>query len=206
MNLKHITVALVISIGLTSCLPAPTPITNPGEASVVPMDTPVVPTDTLVVPTEPPQPTDTPPPFVEITNPADGGSVECINNVAADKFCLLNIEGNAGGVNLSSNVRLWVFIKPVNPPGAGWYFQKSPATIKSNGDWKQSPSYLGSTAVPAVSGHTFTVRVALVTGDATLNGSKLDDLAVSGELIVLNAIEEISGIIVLSDPIDAALK
>ena len=112
------------------------------------------------------------------------------------------IEGTAGGVDGFVNKRIYVFVYPVMPPGAGWYLQKSPANIGLKGDWTQSPSYIGSDVAPAVTGNTLKIRAVLVTKDATYDGEKLDDLADSDKLVVLTVIEDIEGIITLSDPVD----
>jgi len=191
-----------------ACDTVPTPsLSSPDPtATQSPTSTPTEipsPTNTSV-PTETPSPTETPEPFVKITYPADGGILTCTNPVE-DGSCLFNPSGTTGGVGSFNNLRLYVFVFPVNPPGAGWYLQKSPAAIESNGNWAQSPSALGDEKSSAVNGHTLRIRAVLVTRDATLNGRKLEDLAKSKELIVLSAVEDIDGIVAISDVIDLTL-
>ena len=117
----------------------------------------------------------------------------------------MNIAGKAGGVGSYLDLRMYIFVFPVNPPGAGWYLQNSPAAIETSGDWAQSPSYLGSGGAPAETGQTLKIRAALVTKDATFNDKKLEDLAKSGGVTVLSAVEDIEGIVAISDSIDVTI-
>jgi hypothetical protein len=163
-----------------------------------------VPTDTPQ-PTDTPPPTDTPLPFVEVIEPADNGTMSC-DNPAEEGFCLFHVRGRAGGVDSFINYRLYVFVFPSNPPGAGWYLQKLPAPIESSGDWTQPQSYLGAIGAPAEKGDEFKIRAVLVRTDATVNSRKLEDMANSKELIVLPAVEDIDGIVAISDIIDLTLN
>jgi hypothetical protein len=139
-------------------------------------------------------------PFVRITNPMDKGTVSC-DNQPPTTFCLFHVEGKITGLSSFSGYSLYVFVFPLIPQGAGWYLQKSPAAINSNGGWEQSPAYLGNTTVHAQKGDTFRIRAALMESSATIQGRRLNELAnVQGEIILSDVSSaEIDGIVAISD-------
>jgi hypothetical protein len=176
---------------------------NSATVEICPSST-LTPTNTLK-PTNTPTPTNTPEPSVQITNPIDNGTLSC-DNSPDQSFCLFHVQGKISGVGSFSDYRVYVFVFPLTPSGAGWYLQKSPAAIQSNGDWELSPAYLGNATFRAEKGNTLKVRAVLVKGDATFNGTKLEDLAQSKDLIVFPAIEDIDGDIAISDIVDLTLN
>ena len=204
MKSKYTRSIFVLLISLSACVPPPrtsTPAPITTETSV-PLQT-LTPSETSM-PTEIPLATNTPSPSIQITSPMDNGTMSC-DNYAEEAFCLFHVHGKIGGIGSFSDYRVYVFVFPVTPPGAGWYLQKSPAAIESNGDWEQSPAYLGNVTFPAVTGNVLKLRAALVKADATFNGTTLEDLVKSSDLIVLSTVEDIDGIVALSDIVDLTL-
>jgi hypothetical protein len=167
----------------------PTPAPQPPPTAI---PAPANPPTQLPNPTLPPSPTATPiPPFVRIIAPQD--TVSCIN---PEVWCQFEIRGTAGGDISFKDLRIYTFVFPVQPPGAGWYLQKPPASIEPNRDWIQSSAYLGDGDHPVETNNTLRIRAALVQKDATFNGTKLSDLKGG---TALAAVEDIDGIVVLSN-------
>ncbi len=139
-------------------------------------------------------------PFVRITYPMDKGTVSCDNQPPAT-FCLFHVGGRITGLSSFSGYSLYIFVFPLIPQGEGWYLQKSPAAINSNGGWEQSPAYLGNPTVHAQKGDTFRIRAALIKSNATIQGRQLNELAnVEGEIILSDVSSaEIDGIVAISD-------
>jgi hypothetical protein len=204
MRSQYIRLLLVLLISLSACAPVPAATPTP-----VPVDS-ATPVPTLA-PSETPKPTDVPPtitpvpPFIEITYPTDNAELLC-DNPTTEVFCLFHVQGTISGIDSIFNYRVFVFVFPVTPAGEGWYFQKSPAAVESDGKWEQSPAYLGNATYPAKMGDTLKIRAVLVTADATFNDTKLDDLAQSNDLIVLSDVTVIDGIVAISDIIDLTLS
>jgi len=113
--------------------------------------------------------TPTPQPVVEITQPLD--AIEC----PGTGECLFTVEGTSSNVVTNRDLRIYIFVFPVNPPGSGWYPQVSPATIQKDGTWLQTPAWLGSKQYPAKSGHTLQIVALVVHKDADWNGTKLGE-------------------------------
>jgi hypothetical protein len=145
-------------------------------------------------------------PFVRITNPMDNRTLRC-DERAINSSCLFHVEGIVGWIDFASvfDYTVYVFVFPVNPHGEGWYLQKPPAPIESNGKWKQSPAYLGNNIDPAVAGNTLRIQAVLVKSDATFNGEKLVDLANQPGEIILPTVAAIQGIVAISDITDVKL-
>ncbi len=192
MKSQYFRSILVLLISLSACIPPPR------NSTPAPTPIPTIGSSETPKPIDVPPPTNTPEPSVQITNPIDNGTLSC-DNSAEEAWCLFHVQGKIGGVGSFSDYRMFVFVFPVTPPGEGWYLQKSPAAIESNGDWEQSPAYLGNNTFPAVAGNVLKIRAVLVKSDATFNGAKLEDLAKSNDLIVLSAVEDIDGDIAFSD-------
>lgn len=176
--------------------PRPTDTPTPTSTSThTPTSTPQPPPTATLAPANPPTqllPTATPmPPFVRIIAPQD--TLSCINPEA---WCQFEIRGIAGGDISFNEFRIYTFVFPVQPPGAGWYPQHPRAIVQSNGDWIQSSAYLGDAKNPVQAGHTLRIRAALVQESATFNGTELSDLQGG---TALNAVEDIDGIVALSN-------
>jgi hypothetical protein len=204
MKSQYIHSMLVLLMSLSACVPTPRPSTQAPITAESATPIPTIASTETPAPTDVPPPTNTPSPSVQITNPLDNGTLSC-DNPPTEAFCLFHVQGKIGGVGSFSEYRLYVFVYPVTPPGAGWYLQKIPAAIESNGNWEQSPAYLGNPTFPAVTGNTLKIRAVLVKSDATFNGTTLEDLAKSSDLIVLSAVEDIDGDIAISDTVDLTL-
>jgi hypothetical protein len=131
--------------------------------------------------------------------------VSC-DNPPEEPFCQFHVSGRVEAVSSFSEYRLYVFVFPVTPPGAGWYLQKLPAPLESNGNWQQNRSYLGNVQFPAKQGDTFQIRAVLVRDDATVDGKKLEDMAKSNALIVLASVEDIQDFVAVSDIVDVTLN
>jgi hypothetical protein len=149
-------------------------------------------------PTKIPPPTPTPPPFIAIAAPKE--TLACVN---PEEWCEFAVRGDAGGVSSFIDLRIYTFVRPVDPPGPGWYLQDICADINADGSWVQSPSVLGDLEHSANDGDTLRIRAALVREDATFQGKKLSDFS-QGEAC-MDAVEEIEGIIVLSSWIELAV-
>jgi hypothetical protein len=139
-----------------------------------------------------------PPPTVTVNVRQPNGSVSC-TNPSDDAFCQFEVTGVSTGVASSRNLRLYVFVFPVQPPGAGWYAQKASAVVRSDGQWIQGPSYVGNEESPAKRGDTLRLRAAVVQQDARYRGFRLGDLG-PGE--ALESIEDVDGLVALSNPVD----
>lgn len=109
------------------------------------------------------------PPSVNITSPRD--TIECPGAGA----CKFTVEGTSSNVITDQNLRIYVLVFPVAPHGAGWYPQPSPATIRQDGTWIQTPAWMGSDEYPAEPGHTFQIVALVVQKDTLWNGIKPAD-------------------------------
>ena len=143
-----------------------TPSKSPTATSVPSTATPMPLTDT---PSPTLTETPTPQPVVEITNPVD--AIDCPGTGA----CIFTVEGTSSNVVTNRDLRIYVFVFPVDPPGSGWYPQVSPATVNRDGTWSQTPAWLGSEQYPANSGGTLQIVTLVVHKDAEWNGTKLSD-------------------------------
>lgn len=139
-------------------------------------------------------------PYIAVSEPQK--TVNC-TNPAGEAFCRFAISGTAGGVPSFSDLRVYTFVFPVEPPGEGLYLQRPSASIESDGDWLQLPAYLGTGGFPATDGDTLFVRAALVRVDATYQSTELDKLAA---VTVLEAIEDIEGLIAISDMVTLTVQ
>ena len=113
--------------------------------------------------------------IAEITSPRD--ILNC-----AEAICQFQVEGFTSSLVTRSDfndLRLYILVFPVNPPGAGWYIQLQPGSIQSSdGTWTQSPSWLGNQQFPAEAGDTLKIVAVIVSKDArakTINGTKAID-------------------------------
>jgi len=128
---------------------------------------------------------------VRITAPQ--GTLTCAK--PSEPFCTFEIRGEATGV--SPDWRIYTFVYPVDPVGAGWYIQRL-ANLRSDGTWVQSPAYLGNENYPATTGDTLEIRAVIVHKDATYKDKKLRELPTG---TALDAVENIDGFVIASDPI-----
>jgi len=111
-----------------------------------------------------------PPPKVSIATPAS--SLDCRTQ---GPQCQFRVTGRLS--RAAAGLEIFVLVSPVDPPGHGWYVQLQPAGIGGNGDWAQSPSYLGAPGYPVSNGDTLEVEAVLVSSSATYNGTALSSLA-----------------------------
>lgn len=179
----------------------PTPTNTPTDIPVPPPELPTSapPEPPTHPPTETPTPTPIPPPFIGITAPEE--TLACVN---PEEWCEFEVRGDAGGVSSFSDLRIYTFVRPVDPPGPGWYLQDICADINADGSWVQFPSVLGDLEYPASDGDTLRIRAALVQEDATFQGKKLSDF--SQGKACLDAVEEIEGFVALSDVIELTVQ
>lgn len=145
--------------------------------------------------------TPTTPPAQSLTMSWSRNEVQC-NNSSAEPACRFDVEGSLMGVPAGS-AHVVVFIFPTNPPGQGWYVQWPPASVGANGDWMQVPSWVGNNDFPAETGHKLRVRAAAVRPTATYRGAALDQLP---EPRVVSSLEEIQGVVVMSDPTELSVR
>lgn len=143
-------------------------------------------------------PTPLPPPFIIIQEPQQN-----LNCRKSDNTCWFNMQGTFGGVFPLKDYRIYTFVFPTDPQGPGYYLQDQPASLAPDGSWTQSPSVYGNRNLPAASGQSLTIQAALVSIDATYNGSRLGDLPPN---FYLGAVENIEGLIALSEPISLIVK
>ena len=92
--------------------------------------------------------------------------------------CQFQVAGHA--IPPVSGNQIIVLVYPVNPSGGGWFVQWPPASIQTNGDWSQSPTYIGSTEAPTDTGDTLRIEAVLVHAGATYYGTSLERLEASG--------------------------
>lgn len=134
------------------------------------------PFNVVLRPTEAPPPRATPlvtpsatatalPIAVSITAPV--GDIGCLGAAA----CLFTVQGESSGVASNSDLRIYVFVFPFNPPGGGWYPQVSPAAVSSDGTWVQTPAWIGNVQVPAQRGDTLRIVAVVQHKQATWNGT-----------------------------------
>lgn len=193
--------AFVVAEGTTaSGVPVKQTVTLTVVTPVPPTDTPS-PTPTETVPltdtlSPPVTETPTPQPVVEITNPVD--AIDC----PGTKECLFTVEGTSSNVVTNHDLRIYVFVFPVDPPGSGWYPQVSPATVKQDGTWSQTPAWLGSEQYPAESGHTFQIVALVVHKDADWNGTKLSEWSPGAAMPTYQDIDYVA----VSDPLSLRVR
>ena len=122
----------------------------------------------------PPTPTPTAPksPAIAITSPS--GQISC----KSGQPCLFDITGRAAGIEpaLIPDLRIYAFVKPVNPPAGGWYLQDPVGTIQQDGTWTVTPAGIGNKTSPPRIGNTLTIQVLLVKETATYQGQSLSNV------------------------------
>lgn len=131
-------------------------------------------------------------PFIVITEPLQSLACSDLSTAA----CTFRIKGNIGGIQSFNGCRIYTFVYPVNPAGAGWYIQQPPISTTS-GNWTQT-AILGSEGQPAMMGDTLSIQAVVVRSDATYKGTRLSDLELSANLQDLG---DITGIVALSEPV-----
>jgi len=109
------------------------------------------------------------PPTLSITTPAS--TLDCPTK---GPQCQFVVTGRSFGV--ATDLEIFVLVSPVHPAGSGWYVQSPPASIGGNGDWTQSPSYLGAPGYPVHAGDTLQIEAVLVPVGATYKGTALSSL------------------------------
>jgi len=188
------------TVGPPQVTPTATATSTPTTAPVRPPDT-LTPTTTptvtgaVVRPTDTPTPSPTKPPSlsVAITNPTK--VIDCPNIPA----CNFTVEGTSSGVTTNPDLRIFILVFPLNPPGAGWYPQAYPATVEADGTWLQTPSWIGNVSAPVKTGHTLQVVAIIAHKDAAGKGIKLTqwpgDQTIASYLDVLPAPLAVSGIV-----------
>ena len=108
-------------------------------------------------------------PTLEINEPV--GAIDCTGTGS----CLFSVKGKSSNVVSNRDLRIYIFVFPLKPVGAGWYQQVSPANVRQDGTWLQTPSWLGNARFPAKSDHTFEIVALVVHKDAEWRGTKLSD-------------------------------
>lgn len=108
-------------------------------------------------------------PAVDITQPVD--TIDCPGSGA----CLFSVEGTSSNVENNRDLRIYVLVFPVNPPGAGWYPQVSLPIVKQDGTWSMTPAWLGSDQYPAKSGDTLKIVALVVHKDVKWESIKLNE-------------------------------
>jgi len=136
---------------------------------------------------------------IHVTSPRK--VLEC-TNPEKDPACLFEVKGKATGID-PADLRIYTFVYPTDPPGEGWYMQVQPATVSGDGQWVQTPSYLGNERARVRTGHSLRLRAAVVGRDATYKGTRLSDLR-PGE--ALPAVEDIEGIVARSESVQLTVK
>jgi hypothetical protein len=139
--------------------------------------------------------------FPSITISSPSYNMPCVNP-AEEGYCMFEIAGTVHNLQTFDNVRVYAFVFPLEPAGAGWYLQKPPAEFGPDGSWRHFPAYLGSVDYPARSGDTVDVQAALVQADATYQGVPLDLLP---PVSVFEA-KDIEGLIAVSDVVTATVR
>ena len=113
-----------------------------------------------------------------------GGGITSPKDIltCSEDACQFEVEGFTSSVVSRSDfndLRLYVLVFPIDPPGAGWYIQLQPGSIQtSDGLWSQSPSWLGSVGSPVATGHTLKIVAVIVSTDAkakTITGIRAID-------------------------------
>jgi hypothetical protein len=147
-------------------------------------------------------------PLVRITSPKD--IITC-----SEDACQFRLEGSTSSVVSRSDfndLRLYVLLFPIDPPGAGWYIQLQPGGIQaSDGLWSQSPSWLGSTASPAKAGDTLKIVAVIVSTDAiakTIKGTRtIDQMTGKNDDNVVKDPRDISAtVFVVSDVVNLTIQ
>jgi predicted small lipoprotein YifL len=160
--------------------------------NVAVVEAPPTPTPTAIpTPTETPLP---PGPSVTITRPEIMLTCE---NPSTEDNCRFAVTGTGYSGETTEVLRIYTFVFPVDPPGAGWYRQLPATSISSDGSWLQPTNYLGAAGIPALEGHTLRIRAALVEPGAAYRGKPLDQ----GDLLVVELIEDIDGLVAVSDEV-----
>lgn len=143
-----------------------------------------------------PRPVSAPPPappataFIAIFSPRE--MITCTN---PDRPCQFEITGIAGWVTSFNELQIFTFVRPVDPPGAGWYFQESPAAIEQDGDWTQPLNFLGDENTPPKADDTLQIQAILVRSTTTLDPGT-----------VLKRVEDIGDYEALSDPVSLSVQ
>jgi hypothetical protein len=144
-------------------------------------------------------PTELPPVFITITGPT--GSIGCRG---ASITCSFEITGLGGGVAPPMDqYRIATFVFPLEPLGAGYYIQPRMGVMQEDGSWTQSLATIGDNSTPVENGHKLRIRAALLSPDASLDGTRLDQLSRD---FYLGRVEDIQGIIALSEPVDLTVE
>jgi hypothetical protein len=147
-------------------------------------------------------------PLVRIDSPKD--IITC-----SEAACQFEVKGLTSSVVSRSDfndLRLYILIFPIDPPGAGWYIQLQPGGIQtSDGLWSQSPSWVGSTAVPVENGHTLKIVAVVVSTDAvvtTVKGTRtIDQMTGSNDDNVVRDPKDISAtVFIVSDVVNLTIQ
>jgi hypothetical protein len=115
---------------------------------------------------------------VSIEQPASDARIACSHG--SDGGCHFEVQGKSTGV-FDRNWRLLLWIRPVQPPGDGWYLQKPPLngidSVAADGTW-QGTAQIGSLQWPAHEGDL--IDIATTVENTAVAASLLD----SSEIIV----------------------
>ena len=145
------------------------------------------------------EPTALPPVFLKISQPA--GHIDCSGT---EVVCAFDINGQGGGVAPPMDqYRVATFIFPLEPLGAGYYIQPGFAALQEDGSWLKSRATFGSSAIPVESGGKLRVQAALISSDASINGTRLDQLP---QGFYLGRLSDIEGLLVMSESVDLTIE
>jgi hypothetical protein len=133
-------------------------------------------------------------PTYAVSIAAPSSTVDCRG---AGPQCPFTIAGHSTGAG--SDLEIYVLVFPVRPSGGGWFVQSPSAFVAGNGDWNQTPAYVGSSTSPSGGGDTFRIAAVLVQVNATYQGFSLDDLASQGTSI--SDLRQINGLVTQSDSV-----
>jgi hypothetical protein len=128
------------------------------------------------------------------------GEVRCSPEVP--NACVFEVSGTHTGFDPVAQ-RLYVFVYPTKPAGAGWYPQRTPGVEDGPGRWAQHQSQIGNGATPAEDGDQLQLRAAVVRKEATLDGVPLAD--VQGGKVVA-ALQDIDGFVAESPPVTLTVR
>ena len=148
----------------------------------------------------------------------EAAAVEAANNVApwitvrsprettpctpVGPSCYFEVKGQVGGKNYR-DYRIYTFVFPLEPLGPGYYLQDRAASVDSEGNWTQFPSYFGSPDTQAESGYSFKLQAVLVRADATYYGTGLDQLPPN---FYLGSVDDIDGVVAVSEAVYSTVK
>lgn len=141
------------------------------------------------------EPTEIPPPFINITEPND--SLDC---TGTGSVCTFPVRGVGGGIAPPMDpYRVVTFVFPLEPLGSGNFIQRPFAIMEEDGSWEVDSASYGSSTLPAENGNRVRIVTALVSSNASLDGTPINQLPRD---FYLGRVEDVEGIIAVSEPQD----